>query len=95
MGGFATRTAAMTQGKSRKSTLDAQTEPVSFESAVSELESLVNAMDSQSTGLDQLLTDYKRGALLVKYCRDRLAQVRKEVVEIEQTLINPVVDGEQ
>ncbi|MGF5961054.1 exodeoxyribonuclease VII small subunit [Klebsiella pneumoniae] len=52
-------------------------------------------MDSQNLGLDQLLTDYKRGAYLVKYCRDRLSQVRKEVTEIEQTLNKPADEGAQ
>lgn len=72
-----------------------QAVPVSFEDAVTELEALVNVMDSQNMGLDQLLTDYKRGAYLVKYCRDRLSQVRKEVTEIEQTLNKPTDEGDQ
>ena len=69
--------------------------PVSFEAAVAELEALVHAMDSQSVGLDQLLTDYKRGAFLVKYCRDRLSHVRKEVAEIELALNQPAAEGDQ
>ena len=72
-----------------------QVVPVSFEEAVAELESLVNVMDSQNIGLDQLLTDYKRGAYLVKYCRDRLSQVRKEVSDIEQTLNKTAIEGDQ
>ncbi|MCE2745843.1 MAG: exodeoxyribonuclease VII small subunit [Burkholderiales bacterium] len=73
----------------------AQAVPASFEDAVAELEALVNTMDSQNLGLDQLLTDYKRGAYLVKYCRDRLNQVRKEVTEIEQSLNKPADEGDQ
>lgn len=72
-----------------------QASPASFEEAVAELEALVSAMDSQNMGLDQLLTDYKRGAFLVKYCRDRLSHVRKEVAEIEQALNEPNVEGDQ
>jgi exodeoxyribonuclease VII small subunit len=73
---------------------DDQAPPASFEAAVAELESLVDAMDSQNLGLDQLLTDYKRGAFLVKYCRDRLSQVRQEVSEIELGLNKPVAEGD-
>jgi len=73
----------------------AQAVPASSEDAVAELEALVNTMDSQNLGLDQLLTDYKRGAYLVKYCRDRLNQVRKEVTEIEQSLNKPADEGDQ
>lgn len=77
----------MSPSKSKSTTAQsAQLVPASFEEAVVELEALVETMDSQNLGLDQLLTDYKRGAYLVKYCRDRLSQVRKEVAEIEQTL---------
>lgn len=60
--------------------------PASFEAAIAELESLVDAMDGQNVGLDQLVKDYKRGAQLVKYCRDRLQQVRQEVANIEGSL---------
>jgi exodeoxyribonuclease VII small subunit len=86
----------MSPSKSKTAPVDhAQAVPVSFEEAVAELEALVDTMDSQNLGLDQLLTDYKRGAYLVKYCRDRLSQVRKEVTEIEQTLNKPADEGAQ
>jgi exodeoxyribonuclease VII small subunit len=86
----------MSPSKSKTATVQAdQAAPASFEDAVAELEALVNAMDSQNMGLDQLLTDYKRGAFLVKYCRDRLSHVRKEVAEIERTLNEPNVEGDQ
>ncbi|WP_370262264.1 exodeoxyribonuclease VII small subunit [Limnobacter sp.] len=68
---------------------DAFQPPESFEAAMAELESLVAAMDNQQLGLDALLTDYKRGAQLVKYCRDRLSQVREEVQAIESSLQAP------
>ncbi len=77
------------------SALPANTPPESFEAAVAELEALVDEMDSQNTGLDQLLTDYKRGAFLVKYCRDRLSVVRKEVAQIESDLLRDAQEGEQ
>jgi len=86
----------MSPSKSKTAPVDnAQAVPASFEEAVAELEALVNTMDSQNLGLDQLLTDYKRGAYLVKYCSDRLSQVRKEVTEIEQTLNKPADEGAQ
>ncbi|HEX4844550.1 MAG TPA: exodeoxyribonuclease VII small subunit [Limnobacter sp.] len=73
------------KSKSAKSS-EAFDPPESFEAAMAELESLVQAMDNQQLGLDQLLTDYKRGAQLVKYCRDRLTEVRQEVQQIEASL---------
>ncbi|VWX33448.1 Exodeoxyribonuclease 7 small subunit [Limnobacter sp. 130] len=86
----------MSPSKSKTASAEsAQAVPASFEEAAAELEALVDTMDSQNLGLDQLLTDYKRGAYLVKYCRDRLSQVRKEVTEIEQALNKPVDEGDQ
>jgi exodeoxyribonuclease VII small subunit len=86
----------MSPSKPKAAPIEAtQAVPASFEDAVAELEALVDVMDSQNMGLDQLLTDYKRGAYLVKYCRDRLSQVRKEVTEIEQTLNKPAEEGDQ
>lgn len=86
----------MSPSKPKSAQTDAQQAiPDSFEAAVTELETLVNIMDSQNLGLEQLLADYKRGAYLVKYCRDRLSQVRKEVMEIEQTLNKPAEEGDQ
>jgi exodeoxyribonuclease VII small subunit len=60
--------------------------PNSFEDAVKELETLVEGMDTQGVGLDKLLQDYKRGAVLVKYCKERLSQVKQEVLSIDADL---------
>lgn len=65
--------------------------PASFEAAVLELESLVQTMDAPNAGLDRLLQDYKRGALLVKFCKDRLTQVKQEIQDIDAELQpNPI-----
>lgn len=86
----------MSPSKPKSPQVDAsQTIPASFEEAVAELEALVNSMDSRNIGLDQLLSDYKRGAFLVKHCRNRLGQVRKEVAEIEHTLNQSAEEGDQ
>lgn len=86
----------MSSSKSKTALTDLQSDmPATFEAAVAELEALVDNMDSQTLGLDQLLTDYKRGARLVKYCRDRLTQVRQEVTEIEQSLNKTGAEGDQ
>lgn len=60
--------------------------PESFEQALAELEGLVAKMDQPDLGLDRLLGDYRRGASLVRYCRDRLVQVKAEISQIEMGL---------
>jgi exodeoxyribonuclease VII small subunit len=71
-----------------------QVEPEHFEAAVAELESLVARMDRPDVGLETLLTDYRRGAFLVKYCRDRLTAVKSEVAQIDETLMGSEGEGD-
>lgn len=63
--------------------------PETFEQAMRELEELVARMDEPELGLEGLLGDYKRGALLVKYCRDRLTVVKQEMDQISSDLQGP------
>lgn len=61
----------------------APTEPESYESALSELERLVAAMEGGQLPLDQLLESYKRGAVLLAFCRGRLEAVEQQVKLLE------------
>jgi len=53
--------------------------PVSYELALSELEQLVVAMEGGQLPLDQLLDNYRRGAELLGFCRERLVAVEQQV----------------
>jgi exodeoxyribonuclease VII small subunit len=54
-------------------------EPASYEAALAELEQLVAAMEAGAMPLDHLLDNYKRGASLLAYCRNRLKAVEDQV----------------
>jgi exodeoxyribonuclease VII small subunit len=58
-------------------------EPVSYEAALAELEQLVAAMEGGQMPLDRLLDSYKRGALLLEFCRGRLKAVEEQVKLLE------------
>jgi exodeoxyribonuclease VII small subunit len=60
------------------------TAPVSFEAAQEELEQLVARLESGDMPLEQLLTQYQRGAELLKFCRDRLQAVEEQVKVLDQ-----------
>ena len=60
------------------------TVPPSFEAAQSELEQLVARLESGDMPLEQLLTQYQRGAELLKYCRDRLELVEGQIKVLDQ-----------
>lgn len=57
--------------------------PQHYEDALSELERLVQAMESAQLPLDQLLSSYQRGAELLAFCRTRLEAVEQQVKVLE------------
>ncbi|WP_085314528.1 exodeoxyribonuclease VII small subunit [Derxia lacustris] len=63
-------------------------DPPSFETALAELERLVETMESQQLPLDASVTAYQRGAELVRVCQAQLAAARQrlEVVDPEDPL---------
>ncbi|ABD70588.1 Exodeoxyribonuclease VII small subunit [Rhodoferax ferrireducens T118] len=60
------------------------TTPASFEAAQEELEQLVARLESGDLPLDQLLSQYQRGAELLKFCRDRLEAVESQIKVLDQ-----------
>jgi len=64
-------------------------EPVSYEQALAELESLVSAMEGAQLPLDDLLTSYRRGAQLLAFCRSRLQAVEQQVKVLERGQLEP------
>ncbi|HSH98329.1 MAG: exodeoxyribonuclease VII small subunit [Methylophilaceae bacterium] len=52
---------------------------LSFEIALSELESLVQQMESDQMPLEQSLAAYKRGTDLLRFCQKTLADVEQQV----------------
>jgi exodeoxyribonuclease VII small subunit len=57
--------------------------PASYEGALSELESLVAAMEGGQLPLEGLLASYRRGTELLQYCRSRLEAVEQQVRVLE------------
>jgi exodeoxyribonuclease VII small subunit len=58
--------------------------PTSYEDALKELEQLVAQLESGTMPLEQLLTQYQRGAELLKFCRDRLEAVEAQIKVLDQ-----------
>jgi exodeoxyribonuclease VII small subunit len=58
--------------------------PASYEAALQELEKLVALIETGAMPLDQLLTQYQRGAELLKFCRDRLEKVEDQIKVLDQ-----------
>jgi exodeoxyribonuclease VII small subunit len=56
---------------------------LSYEQALSELDTLVAKMEAGQLPLDQLLTSYQRGAQVLQFCRGRLDAVEAQVKLLE------------
>jgi len=54
-----------------------------FESALGELESIVERMEEGQLSLEQSLAAYKRGAELLKLCQAQLADAQQQVKVLE------------
>jgi len=57
--------------------------PTSFESALGELEAIVAHMESGELSLEQSLSAYKRGAMLLQYCQAKLHDAQQQVKILE------------
>jgi exodeoxyribonuclease VII small subunit len=64
-------------------------EPSNYEQALAELESLVSAMENAQLPLDELLKSYRRGAVLLQFCRARLQDVEQQVKVLERGELEP------
>jgi exodeoxyribonuclease VII small subunit len=50
-----------------------------YETAIAELEALVDRLDSGEMPLEQMLSSYQRGAQLLQFCRERLQAVEDQI----------------
>ncbi|MEO8857563.1 MAG: exodeoxyribonuclease VII small subunit [Burkholderiaceae bacterium] len=63
--------------------------PASYEAALQELEQLVSRLESGDMPLDQLLTGYRRGAVLLAFCREKLEAVQDQIKILEAGSLKP------
>ena len=63
--------------------------PTTYEAAQRELEQLVAKLESGELALDQLLTGYKRGAVLLEFCREKLNAVEQQIKVLDDSVLKP------
>lgn len=66
---------------------------LSFEAAMTELETLVSEMEAGKLPLDASLAAYQRGATLLAFCRQRLEDAQQQVRVLEGEVLQPLVEG--
>ncbi len=63
--------------------------PDTFEAGLSELESLIAAMESGSAPLEEALTKYQRGVELLRFCEAKLADAEQRIRILEGSELKP------
>ncbi|MEO6148466.1 MAG: exodeoxyribonuclease VII small subunit [Sulfuriferula sp.] len=70
-------------------TRKSSTQPPSFETAMAELERIVADMESGQLALQQSLAAYQRGAELLQFCQQTLADAQQQVQVLENGMLKP------
>ncbi len=72
-----TKAKAMTKAK----------EKLSFETALAELELIIERMEDDETTLENSISYYKRGAELLQFCQKELGDAQREVSVVEEGML--------
>ena len=62
----------------------AKSENLPFEEALKQLESIVEAMESEDLPLETLLGKYEAGTQLARVCQDKLAEAELKIQQLEK-----------
>lgn len=68
--------------------------PESFETALTELESIVERMESGQLALQESLAAHRRGAELLRYCQMALQDAEQQVKILEDDLLQNFSSGD-
>ena len=69
--------------------------PKSFESALAELEKIVDSMEAGQLPLEESIGAYKRGAQLLQYCQNALKEASQQVKLLDAGVLKDFsIDGE-
>lgn len=75
-------------------TRKSSTQPQSFEAAMAELERIVADMESGQLALQQSLAAYQRGAELLQFCQQALADAQQQVQVLENGMLKPFTSAD-
>jgi exodeoxyribonuclease VII small subunit len=69
--------------------------PKTFESALAELEKIVDSMEAGQLPLEESIAAYRRGAQLLQYCQNALKEASQQVKILEAGILKDFsADGE-
>lgn len=59
---------------------------MSYEEAVAELEAIIEGVESGSIGLEDSLASCERGAVLIRRCRELLADAEQRITDLDREM---------
>lgn len=68
--------------------------PLTFETALAELEALVTRMEDGQLSLEESLQSYQRGTELLKFCQGLLQDAQQKVLILEADTLKPFAGAE-
>lgn len=68
-------------------------EELTYDKAITELESILGALESSAVDVDELSARLSRAAELVRFCKDRLRVVKTDVEEVLEDLSAVTEEG--
>ncbi len=71
-----------------------QPESPDFDQALDEVEKIIARIESGEIGLEQSITEYERGAALLRLCRERLMRAEQKVKDLTAQLHPDPAAGE-
>ena len=64
--------------------------PASFETALAQLEDIIQAMEGGDLPLESALTSYKQGIELIKFCQGKLSDAEQQLKILENDELKPL-----
>lgn len=64
--------------------------PNTFETALTQLEDIIQAMENGDIPLEAALTSYKQGIELIKFCQDKLGDAEQQLKVLENNELKPL-----
>ena len=65
---------------------------LTYAEALDELDGILSELEASTVDVDVLAERVARGAVLVRYCRQRLRIVRSDVEAVVETMLEPAVE---
>ncbi len=72
---------------SKKKAESGAPDDMSFEDALGEVEAIIDRIESGKVGLEQSISEYERGAKLIKHCREVLQRAELRVQDLTGELM--------